>query len=143
LISLGREAVPAFIYAVANVKGHARWEAIEALGSIGDPEAANILVDTLIDEDLGIRWAASNALIKLDRAAVEPLLIALTKHFDSVWLRRGAHHILHALKDRGHLFPAEIKVYEATQGIEPLVETIWAAKAALENLKDRPLNKGL
>lgn len=119
MISLGREAVPALIYAVANVKGHARWEAIEALGSIGDPEAANILVDTLIDEDLGIRWAASNALIKLDRAAVEPLLIALTKHFDSVWLRRGAHHILHALKTGGIYFQRRSKCTKPHKALSP------------------------
>jgi len=60
----------------------------------------------------------------------------LTKDFDSVWLRHGAHHILHVLKDRGRLYPKEIKVYEATQGVEPMVQVPWAAAAALEDLKN-------
>lgn len=136
LIAIGQEAAPALIDLVANEKGHARWEAIEALGEIGDPYAANVLVDALLDDDTGIRWAASNALIGLDRAALEPLLVSLTKDFDSVWLRHGAHHILHVLKDRGRLYPKEIKVYEATQGVEPMVQVPWAAAAALEDLKN-------
>jgi len=137
LIYLGRKAAPALIEVVEKERGPARWEAIEALVTIGDPDAADILVDTLRDEDVGIRWAAANALIKLNRAAVEPLLKALTKYFDSIWLREAAHHILHALKDRGLLYPEEIKVFEATRGIEPLVEIPWTAQAALENLKNK------
>jgi HEAT repeat protein len=135
LIALNKEAVPALTDIVLKEKGHARWEAIEALGWIGDPEVATILVDNLRDDDVGIRWAAANALIKLGRAAVEPLLAALTEHFDSIWLRQGAHHILHTFKDRGLLYPKEVKVFEATEGIEPLVEVPWAANAALENLQ--------
>jgi HEAT repeat protein len=137
LISMGSEVVPALIDVVVNGKGHPRWEAIEALGFIGDPAAASILVDALMDDDVGIRWAASGALVRLGRPSLEPLLVALTKDFDSVWLRQGAHHILHTFKDQGMLFPEEIKVYDATQGVEPLVEIPWAADAALRNLKSR------
>ena len=134
LIHIGYDAAPALVEVAANGKGHARWEAIEALGRIGNPDAADVLVGALRDEDTGVRWAASNALIGLDRAAVKPLLISLTKDFDSVWLREGAHHVLHVLKDRGRLLPKEVKVFEALEGIEPFVEVPWAAEAALEDL---------
>lgn len=134
LIAMNGEAVPGLIDVVANEKGHARWEAIEALGWIGDPRPATLLVDALRDDDIGIRWAAANALIKFRRATIEPLLMALTEHFDSIWLQQGAHHILHTFRDRGLLYPEEVKVFEATEGIEPMVEIPWAAEAALENL---------
>lgn len=134
LVYIGKPAVPDLIQVAANHRDHARWEAIKALGKIKDPASADVLIASLMDEDTGIRWAASNALVALDRAAVEPLLLELTRNFDSVQLREVAHHILHILKDRGRLRPAEIKVYEALEGVEPSVEVPWAAEAALEDL---------
>jgi hypothetical protein len=134
LIHLGWEAAPALIDVVANETGRARWEAIEALERIKDPAATPVLVDALLDEDVNVRWAASQALIELDRAAIKPLLEGLTKHFESPWLREGAHHVLHVLMDRGRLMPKEIKVFEALEGVEPIVEAPWAAEAALEDI---------
>lgn len=119
LIRIGRDATPALIDVVSNEVGQPRWEAIETLERLKDPEAAQALVEALSDEEKGTRWAASNALIELDRAAIRPLLLALTKNFDSVQFREVAHHILHVLKDRGRLLPKEIKVYKALKGIEP------------------------
>lgn len=134
LIQLDGQAVPELIRVVADSRNRARWEAIKALGRIRDPRAASILTEALMDEDTGIRWAASNALIALDRDAIVPLLVALTRHFDSVQLREVAHHIFHVLKDHGRLWPIEIEVYEALEGVEPFVEVPWAAEAALEEL---------
>jgi HEAT repeat protein len=134
LIAIGWEAVPALVEVVSNETGRTRWEAIEALGRIGDPVAAPALVEALRDNDMDIRWAASNALIELDRAAIKPLLEALTKELDSVWLREGAHHILHVLKDQGRLLSKESKVFEALEGVEPQVEVPWAAEAALQDI---------
>ena len=134
LIAIGWEAVPALMEVIRNEKGRTRWEAIEAAGRIGDPAAAPALVEALRDDDMDIRWAASNSLIEMDRAAIKPLLEALTKELDSVWLREGAHHILHVFKDQGRLLPKEYKVFEALEGAEPQVEVPWAAEAALQDL---------
>lgn len=137
LIHIGREAVSALIDVVRNEKGQARWEAIEALSRMNAPSAAPYLIDALKDDDIGIRWAASNALIAQDRAALEPLFESLVDEsgFGSAQFRQVAHHILHVLKDRHRLLPKEIKVFEALEGIEPEVEVPWAAEAALEDLK--------
>lgn len=137
LIGFGRDASPALIEVVQNDGGHARWEAIEALGEIRDPEAAPALVEALTDEEKGTCWAASNALIGLDRAAIRPLLIGLTRHFDSAQFREVAHHTLHGLKDHGRLLPEELQVLKALEGIEPAAKVPWAAQKALENLDDR------
>jgi HEAT repeat protein len=134
LILIGRNATPALVEIVSNETGHARWEAIKTLEGLRDPDAAPALVEALMDEEKGTRWAASNALIGLDRAGIRPLLVGLTRHYDSVQFREVAHHILHTLKDRNSLLPKELEVFEALESIEPAVKVPWAAEAALEEL---------
>lgn len=137
LIHIGHEAISALIDVVQNEKGEARWEAIEALSRLNAPSAVPVLIKELKDDDIGIRWAASNALIAQDRAALKPLFRTLMKEFGfgSARFREGAHHILHVLKDRHRLLPKEIKVFEALEGIAPEAEVPWAAEAALEDLE--------
>ena len=141
LIHIGYESVPSLIDVVQNGKGHTRWEAIEALSRINAPSAVPALMEALLDEDTGIRWAASNALIAQDRVTLKPIFEMLMKKrgFGSIRFRQAVHHILHVLKDRHRLLPKELKVFEALEGPEPALEVPWAAKAALENLK--PTNK--
>lgn len=137
LIHIGHEAVQPLIAVVQNEKGQARWEAIETLSRMTAPAAAPALIDALQDEDVGIRWAASNALISQDRAALKPLFQALVRPemFGSAQFRQYACHILHVLNDRRLLLPNEIKVFLALEGPEPDVKVPWAAGAALEDLQ--------
>jgi len=74
-------------------------------------------------------------LITLRRSAILPLLEALQHDFDSLWLRQGAHHILHVLKDVGKLHAAEVRVFEALEDTESTVVVPWAAEKALEALR--------
>lgn len=136
LIHIGHEAITPLIDVILSEDGHARWEAIEAVSRMNAPSAVPVLIEKLKDDDVSIRWAASNALVNQDRAALKPLFEALVKAdgFSSVWLRQGAHHILHIMKDRHRLLPKEIKVFEALEGIEPEAGVPWAAEAALEDL---------
>jgi HEAT repeat protein len=135
LICIGKPAVPELIKTLADDDPQIRWQVIKVLEGIGDPSAASALVERLMDENPGVRWAASEALIALQKAAVSPLLEALLRDFDSLWLRQGAHHILHVLKARGELNEAEIKVFEALEDVEPTAAVPWAAERALETLK--------
>ena len=98
LIAIGTPAVHDLIVALSNPNDQVRWEAAKSLYDIRDIAAAPALVELLEDENIGVRWAASEALIDLGQAAVPPILEALWKRFDSVWLREGAHHVLHVLK---------------------------------------------
>lgn len=134
LILIGRGATPALVEVVLNETGHTRWEAVKTLEGLRDPDAAPALVEALMDDEKGTRWAASNALIGLDRAGIRPLLVALTKNYNSVQFREVAHHILHSLNDRNSLLTKEIAVFEALESIEPAVKVPWAAEAALEEL---------
>lgn len=134
LVSIGPKAGPALADALNSADEHTRWEAAKALTRIVYPPAAPSLVALLEDENPDIRWAASEALITLGRPGLKPLLERLiTGH--STWLREGARHILHVLRDFGQLRPEEEKVLKAMQGLAPDIEVGWAASAALENLE--------
>jgi HEAT repeats len=127
-------AVPGLIQALSKGSQHVRWEAAKILAQTKDPTAASALVHALEDEDHDVRWAAMKALIALDRVGLEPLLQALMKDFDSVWLLEGAHHILHILKNKGRLGKPLLTVFRALEDVEPEVTVPWAAKAAWESL---------
>ncbi len=137
LVELGSPAVPALLEALQNGNAHLRWEVVQVLSRIEDPQAAPELVKALEDDDINVRWTAMEGLIGLDREGLQPLLTALTKHFYSVWLREGAHHVLHQLKIRERLLPAEIHVFEALEGPAAEMDVPWAAEAALQNLNKR------
>jgi hypothetical protein len=132
LIKCGRIVTPLLIEALKDGNHHVRWEAAKAFGELKDPTAADALVHTLMDERPEIRWLAAEALIALEEDAIEPLLRALIDHFDSIWLRHGAHHVLHALERSFDLDEKTYEVLEAMRSIEPEVTVPWAAEAALE-----------
>ncbi|TAK28547.1 MAG: HEAT repeat domain-containing protein [Chloroflexota bacterium] len=133
LVEIGAPAVRPLIAALADPQENVRWEAAKALGEIGDPSAASALVNALEDKSFGVRWLAAEGLIALKQYALAPLLLALTKRSSSVWLRRGAHHVLHDLSMRG--FRNQVApVLEALEDVEPLTEVPLAAWTTLERL---------
>ena len=134
LISEGVNAAPSLIRALTNGNRHVRREVAQILAQTKDITAASALVYALEDEDHDVRWTAMEALIALDRASLEPLLQILMKDIDSALLLEGAHHILHVLKDKGHLSTPMLKVFSALEGSEAGYTVPWAAKTAWESL---------
>jgi HEAT repeat protein len=134
LIREGSEVVSALIQTLSTGNPHARWETARALAVIKDPSAAEALVSALEDEDHDVRWAAMKALIGLNRDGLEPLLQALIRDFDSVWLREGAHHVLKVLKKQSQLRQPSLHVLQALEGTEPEYAVPRAAEAAWESL---------
>ena len=134
LISEGVNAAPSLIQALTNGNRHVRREVAQILAETKDITAASALVHALEDEDHDVRWTAMEALIALDRAGLEPLLQILMKDIDSALLLEGAHHILHILKDKGHLSTPMLKVFSALEGSEAGYTVPWAAKTAWESL---------
>jgi HEAT repeat protein len=134
LVEIGKPAIPYLIEALKDKHQQVRWEAAKALGSIQDPTAAPALTEALMDECTEVRWLAAEGLIALREEAVVPLLHAMEKHFDSIWLRHGAHHVLHALERYDLLDEKTLQVLDALRSIQPAVTVPWAAHAALESL---------
>jgi len=137
LICIGKSALPELINALSGPNSQLRWQIIKVLEGIQDTSAARALVECLKDENAGVRWAASDALISLHQAGIPPLLEALMRDIDSIWLRQGAHHILHVIKDAGRLHQAEEKVFEALEDVEPTAAVPWAAEKALEAIRHK------
>ena len=88
LVSMGVAVLPVLFEKLSSPDWHVRWEAAKALGEIGDPAGAKMLVSLLQDDDTSVRWAAMGSLILLERASLRSLLEALTRDFHSSRLPR-------------------------------------------------------
>lgn len=134
LIKIGRPAVPSLISALKDPNDNVRWEAAKALGEIRDPAAAEALVDALEDKSFGVRWLAGDALTALGRRSVVPLLQALVRRSNSVWLREGASRVLGGLRSeamRQRLAPAAA----ALGGPAPAEELPLVAQEILNKIR--------
>ncbi len=134
LEEFGEEAGPQLAQALNNKDENVRWEAAKALTRIQDPGAAPALVKALMDERFEVQWLAAEALIALGRAAVAPILRELIDSYGSLYLRQGAHHVLHALDRRKLLEPRVQRVIDELRSLEPLEPFPTTARRALQSL---------
>ena len=135
LVSMEEKAVPHLIKALKSDNQSVRWEAAKALAKIGDPASSQSLINALEDKMFDVRWVSAEGIITIGRKALIPLLSALTKRGDSIWLREGAHHVIHDLmrEDLKEVFGPVLDAIEKPEGelTVPL-----AAKKALTELKE-------
>lgn len=136
LASLGDEASPALVRALASEDEEVRWQALLALRSIADPATIPALLDALEDYDIGVRWLASDALGAIGVPALAPMLDRLIHRADSVLYREGVTHVLYGLAESS-LDPILGPVIRALD--QPAAETMApvAASDALKELKQR------
>jgi HEAT repeat protein len=74
LVEIGKPSVKPLIDTLDNNKWQMKWQAVEALGEIGDKIAINPIIKILNDENPWVRKTAANALGSLgDECAVKPL----------------------------------------------------------------------
>lgn len=141
LVQRGSAVVPDLLTGVQNSNPQIQWESARVLAEIRDPSSAPGLVEALKDQNFVVRWVASEALATLQEDGLRPLLDALIKQSDSVWLRRGAHRVLHDLA-HGKLASVTKPVLQALEGVQPNLEVPIAASKALDALKKRPRRQG-
>jgi HEAT repeat protein len=60
------DAVPHLLAAIEEYERNVRWDAIKALGEIGDPEAANYIITVLEEEDFELGRVATWTLEQLN-----------------------------------------------------------------------------
>ena len=130
LVAMGKAAVPSLIEALQSKNTLMKWEAAKALGEIGDPETAPVLVKALEDDEFDVRWLAAEGLIKMNIRGLKPLLEALEHRGDSAFLREGAHHVFHDLA-KGGLRKSLVPVLAALEALEPGDAALWAARHEL------------
>jgi hypothetical protein len=133
LASIGHAAVGPLVEALASKQEWVRWEATKTLAQIGDPSATQALIGALQDKMFDVRWLAAEGLIHIGNKAVKPLLEAVIKQPDSLWIREGAHHALHDLPGK-NLKELLKPVLHALEDVEPSLEAPIAAKAALNEI---------
>jgi HEAT repeat protein len=136
LVAQGEPAIQALIAALSAGRDIVRWEAAKALTELHALAAAPALVNTLMDDDGDVRWLAADALIGLGEDALVPLFDLLTSRAESVELREGAHHVLHALNHRPLIEIVE-PVLATLEGCEPELAVPFSADVALTRLKKR------
>ncbi len=136
LVAIGKQAVDPLLEALVSKVRRVRWEAAKAIGQIGDPTTAPALVKALEDGVFEVRWLAAEALVTIGKEAVVPLLQALLTHSGSIWLRDGAHHVLHDIvgKDFNKILQP---VVMALEDVEPSLEVPIVAWTALQTLKTK------
>jgi len=127
-------AVRPLVKALHNEKHWVRWEAAKSLSQIASPSSTQALVNALEDNEFDVRWLAAEGLTHIGRPALTSLLTALIKRPQSVWLREGAHHVLHEV-DRGSLDKVLKPVMKSLEAPEPTVAVPIAARKALEALR--------
>jgi HEAT repeat protein len=135
LASIGQAALPDLIHQLKTDKESCRREAAKILGEIQDESALEPLVEALLDDSIGVEWAASEALIKYGPGAIIPLLEGITHHFDSTRFRQRAFHVLHELDKIHYLQPKVKAVMEALRGMGIFTGAAWAAERAIEDLR--------
>ena len=139
LVKMGEQGVPALTEALRDPDPRLRWEVAKALAEIASPEhtasieAGKALVTALEDNEPGVRWLAADALVAMGPASLDPLLHGLLQRSESVWLREGAHHVLHFFA-RGNLAPVIDPIIEALDGVLPAISVLPPVKQALDQL---------
>jgi HEAT repeat protein len=131
LVNIGHAAVRPLIRALGSKREWLRWEAAKTLAQIGDPSATQALIGALQDKMFDVRWLAAEGLIHIGDNAVKPLLEAVIKQPDSLWIREGTHHVLHDLPE-SNLKELLKPVLHALEDVEPSLEVAIAAEAALD-----------
>lgn len=90
LATIGQAAVPDLVHQLKTDKEPCRREAAKILGEIQDESAVHDLVQVLMDESIGVEWAASEALIKYGHSMIIPLLEGITH----IMTRRASDNVL-------------------------------------------------
>lgn len=93
-VNSGEEVLPMMHRLLHSNQKVVRKQAAKVVELIAHPSSIGELIRMLEDSESGIRWIAAEALIKIERPSLRPLLEALARHADSYNFRLGAHHVL-------------------------------------------------
>ena len=102
-----------------------RNDAIKYLQEDGSPEAIDALISAMTDDDLGVRWAAGDALAKLGSRAAPAVLRAMLTPVDDDRFREVAYHVFKDNSDlmiRSEAEPLVRALKDTTTDIDELTE---------------------
>jgi HEAT repeat protein len=97
LVKMGKTIIPQMHKLLDSENDLLRMEAAKIVEQIADRRSIPFLLRLLDDTIFDIRWIAAEALIKIGRQSICPLLKSIRDGKSSYIFHRGAHHILLAL----------------------------------------------
>jgi len=97
LINEGVEILPVMHKLLNSEDLIIRKAAIKVVEQIAHQSSIHEMICMLEDRESEIRWIAGEALIKIGRKSIKPLLKALVEGGTSYYLQQGARHVLVAL----------------------------------------------
>jgi HEAT repeat protein len=97
LVRMGKTIIPQMHILLDSENDLLRMEAAKIVELIADSSSIPFLLKLLDDSVFDVRWIAAEALIKIGRQSICPLLKSVRDGNNSFFLQRGAHHILHEL----------------------------------------------
>ena len=121
--TMGRLKEPKTVSALARMltDSDARWAAIDAVATIGGPDAAGALMPLLKDPMPEVRTATVTALKRVKDPRVEAALIEVAKSDGSVDVRLKAVEVLRELKGAGPGSGSVVSSKDLTKPIEKLL----------------------
>ena len=98
LIGLGKDILP-YMYKLLNSKDYMlKNEAGKIIELLPDKRSIPIFLNLISnDDDSGMRWIASEGLVKIGRDSIVPLLKAMVKCNSTYYIEQSAHHVFSAL----------------------------------------------
>ena len=97
LVKAGKKILPVMYKMLKSDEKVIRKEAMKVVERIADPTSIPVAINMLEDRESEVRWIAAEALIRIGRESITPLLKALISNGISFYLRQGAHHVLSTL----------------------------------------------
>ena len=94
LVKMGKTIIPQMHKLLDSENDLLRMEAAKIVELIADRRSIPFLLRLLDDTIFDIRWIAAEALIKIGRQSICPLLKSIHDGKSSYIFHRGAHHIL-------------------------------------------------
>lgn len=116
-----------------TISSQEREEAISYLENHRDPEVIDALIALMETDDAGVRWKAAEALAKMGKPALVPLLRALLDKSESRWMLEGASHVFHDNRDASVAKLTE-ELRAAMKGPGAYMATVTAAGELLVKL---------
>lgn len=110
LVAQGTRSIGILTELVDNPKHIYRWEALKSLEEIGSPESIPVFINALENDFSEERWIAARGLVRIGSRSLRSLLELILEKSDSVFVRSGAHHVIHDLNEKDQLpedFPTE------------------------------------
>ncbi len=97
LVKMGKKVLPEMNKLLKSGDLLTRMEAVKIIELIGNRISIPVMINLLDDIEFDIRWIAAEALIKIGRRSITPVLKSVGNRENSILFNEGVHHILMSL----------------------------------------------